>query len=61
MWTRQREAGLPNVHITTQALLSKIVHKGGRGSKMSKKSPKICPHGLWSMGLIKIVVPTVMK
>ena len=31
--------GLTNVHITTEALLSKIVHKGGGGQK--------CPHGLW--------------
>ena len=25
--------GLPNIHITTQDLLSKMVHKGGRGVK----------------------------
>ena len=28
--------GLPNVNITTYALLSKMVHKEGRGSKKSK-------------------------
>ena len=29
--------GLPNVPITTEALFSKIIHKGGGGQKDSKK------------------------
>ena len=32
-----------NLYITTQALLSKKFHEGGRGSKMSKSYP----HVLW--------------
>ena len=55
MWTYQGEGVLPNIHITSLALFSKIVHKGG--SNMSKKTVHMVYELSLALGLSYCCLP----